>query len=142
MNFSFRQYLDHEARVAKGRSNGQPAPPVTQAAERERALHDDIQDECKRRRWLCLHGSMAHKTMRTVGEPDFTILADVGRVFFVECKTATGKLSPEQLALKCWAEMLGHEIHIVRSLDEFLKIVGPGKGVIENGMRKEEKGEA
>ena len=58
-----------------------------------------------------------------VAEPDFTILAGGGRVLFVECKTRTGKLSPAQAALKFHAEKLGHTVHVVRSLDEFLKLL-------------------
>jgi hypothetical protein len=62
---------------------------------------------------------MAHRTKRTEGEPDFIILAEGGRVLLVECKTATGKLSPEQQAVAAWAAKLGHSIKIVRSMDEF-----------------------
>ena len=67
---------------------------------------------------------MSQKTARTIGEPDWTLLADRGRVFFIECKTAKSKLTPEQLAIKCWAAKLGHTVHVVRSMAEFLQIVG------------------
>ena len=69
-----------------------------------------------------MHGSMAERTCRTLGEPDFVILADGGRVLFVECKTKTGKLSPAQAALKFHAEKLGHTVHVVRSLEQFLEV--------------------
>ena len=90
---------------------------------REAELHEEIFDECRRRGWIALHGSMAERTCRTLGEPDFTILADGGRVLFVECKTRSGKLSPAQAALKFHAEKLGHTIHVVRSLEEFRQIL-------------------
>jgi hypothetical protein len=86
----------------------------------ERELHEEIFDECRRRGWIALHGSMAERTCRTLGEPDFTILADRGRVFFVECKSRIGKLSPAQAALKHHAEKLGHRVNVVRSFGEFL----------------------
>jgi hypothetical protein len=92
-------------------------------AVREASLHEEIFDECRRRGWIALHGSMAERTCRTLGEPDFVILADGGRVLFVECKSRSGKLSPAQAALKHHAEKLGHTIHVVRSLDEFLKLL-------------------
>lgn len=101
----------------------QQAPVPDDAASDERKLHYAIIEHCKQRKWIYLHGSMAQPTARTVGEPDFTILADRGRVFFIEAKTAIGKLSPSQLALKVWAEQLGHTIHVVRSLKEFYSIV-------------------
>ena len=90
---------------------------------REAELHEAIFDECRRRGWIALHGSMAERTCRTLGEPDFVILADGGRVLFVECKSRTGKLSPAQAALKHHAEKLGHTVHVVRSLEEFLKLL-------------------
>ena len=90
---------------------------------REAELHEEIFDECRRRGWIALHGSMAERTCRTLGEPDFVILAGAGRVLFVECKTRTGKLSPAQAALKHHAEKLGHPIHVVRSREEFLNLL-------------------
>ena len=90
---------------------------------READLHEQIFDECRARGWIALHGSMAERTCRTLGEPDFTILAGGGRLLFVECKTRSGKLSPAQAALKFHAEKLGHTIHLVRSLEEFQKLL-------------------
>ena len=98
-------------------------PAARNGVIREASLHEEIFDECRRRGWIALHGSMAERTCRTLGEPDFTILADGGRVLFVECKTRTGKLSPAQAALKFHAEKLGHTIHVVRSLEEFQKLL-------------------
>lgn len=89
----------------------------------ERKLHDDIAAECKRRGWLAFHGSMAHRTKRTVGEPDFVILANGGRLYLVEAKTRTGKLRTEQLAVAAWCRKLGHTFHIVRSIEEFKDII-------------------
>jgi hypothetical protein len=66
---------------------------------------------------------MAHRTYRVEGEPDHTILADGGRVFFCEFKTSKGKLSTTQLGIKTWMEKLGHACYVIRSFDEFLKIV-------------------
>jgi hypothetical protein len=92
---------------------------------REACLHQAILDECRRRGWIALHGSMAHQTKRTIGEPDFVILADGGRVLLVECKSKEGKLRPEQAALHAWAAKLGHTVRVVRSLNEFLQIIHP-----------------
>lgn len=94
-----------------------------QTAERESDLHEQIRKECAARGWIGLHGSMAHRTHRSIGEADWTILASGGRVFFIECKTSKGKLSPAQLALHAWAERLGHKIFVARSLKEFCQIV-------------------
>ncbi len=84
----------------------------------EKALHAQIRDFCRARKWLYFTGSMAHRSRRTLGEPDFTILAP-GKVLFIECKTATGQLSDDQKQVQREADRLGHCIHIVRSLDDF-----------------------
>lgn len=89
---------------------------------REFELHAQILDECTRRGWICFHGSMAHKTKRVLGEPDFQILADGGRLLLIEAKTRRGKLSHEQAAMQAWARKLGHTIHVVRSFSEFLEV--------------------
>ena len=90
---------------------------------READLHEAIFDECRRRSWIALHGSMAERTCRTLGEPDFVILAEGGRVLFVECKSRTGKLSPAQVALKHHAWKLGHPVQVVRSMEQFLELL-------------------
>ena len=95
----------------------------TEHISREAELHEQVFAECRRRGWIALHGSMAERTCRTLGEPDFVILADGGRVLFVECKSRSGKLSPAQAALKFHAEKLGHAVHVVRSLQDFLKLL-------------------
>jgi hypothetical protein len=90
---------------------------------KESNLHSGIIAHCKSRGWIYFHGSMAHRTHRSVGEPDFIILADAGRVFFIEAKSKTGKLSPEQQGLIVWAKKLSHNVFVVRSMEEFMEIV-------------------
>lgn len=89
----------------------------------ETELHNAILEECKTRGWLPFHGSMAHRTYRTEGEPDFIIFADCGRVVAIECKRRRGKLSTAQLGIIAWAEKLGHKIHVITSIEEFREIV-------------------
>lgn len=85
----------------------------------ESKLHAAILEECERRGWLVFHGSMAHRTYRTPGEPDFIILADGGATILVEAKTRTGKLSTDQLGVMAMAKKLDHTIHVVRSMNDF-----------------------
>lgn len=96
---------------------------ASDAEEFESELHNRIIRYCKDNGWVYFHGSMAHRTRRQIGEPDFTIVADRGRVFFVEAKSANGKLRPEQRALQAWMLKLGHVLHVVRSMREFLKLI-------------------
>lgn len=130
MNMTSEWLRDYELRqrVKNGTTQAVPENAVTV----EKDLHYDIIEECKRRGWIYFHGSLAHKAMRTVGEPDFTILADKGRVFFVEAKTRQGKLSTEQLGLKMWAGKLGHQIQTVYSMEEFLSLLSSTKSHTPN----------
>lgn len=92
------------------------------AVERESDLHDQIFSECRKRQWIAFHGSMAERTHRTEGEPDFLILCPGGKQLLVEAKSRKGKLSPAQQAIKHHAGMLGHTVHVVRSFEEFIQI--------------------
>lgn len=116
---TMQEYLAYEARQAM-KWPKVVTPETTETVESD--LHSKIREECRSRGWICLTGSMAHRAMRTIGEPDFTVLADNGRVFFIEAKSKTGKLRPEQAAIAAWAKKLGHTIHVVRSMEEFLEI--------------------
>ena len=115
-SISHADYLAMLARTQKSVLND-PGSGVAIEAE----LHRDILSECRRRGWLAFHGSMAHRTSRTIGEPDFVILCDEGRVLLVEAKSKTGKIRPEQAALHVWAKTLGHKVWVVRSKNEFLE---------------------
>lgn len=117
-NVSSEWVRNYEAKHMK-----QPDQNPIDAACKERDLQMLILQYCNRKTWIALHGSMAKSTWRTPGEWDFTILADAGRVFFVEAKTGTGKLSAAQKAIHAWAHKLGHPVHVVRSYAEFLQVV-------------------
>jgi len=119
-NISPQQYAIYELKRTK---MPRLFPTASKSEEREKDLHNQILAECKRRGWIALHGSMAHSTFRTEGEWDFEIKADGGRSYMIEAKTSTGKLSPAQLALHAWARKLGHTVHVVRSIGEFLEVV-------------------
>lgn len=114
VRMSEQDYVAYQARHQK-----QP-PVASKGVELEGQLHDEILAECRRRGWIALHGRMDVATGRTVGEPDFTILADNGRVLLVEAKSRAGKLRPEQAALHAWARKLGHTVHVVRTFEEFI----------------------
>ena len=108
----------------EGRS-GQVTAALSAPASREKDLHADILSICRGRSWLCVHARMDRASTIGVGCPDFVVFADKGRVFVVEAKSRTGKLTPEQRAWLAWLEKLGHgkKAKVVRSLTEFLEFV-------------------
>lgn len=128
MTFSQSDYVAMVARLNKlpkmqERGRGDPIGPV----HKEDKIHDQIVQVCRGRGWIALHSRMDMATGRNVGEWDFTIMADGGRVFLIEVKTATGKLRPEQAGMIAWAAKLGHAVHVVRSLEEFCALVSVKK---------------
>jgi VRR-NUC domain len=133
MPISQSDYLAMKERTEKARGvrseqassafGDKPGTLAGDLSEDEGELHNDILAECRKRRWVVFHGAMNERSHRTVGEPDFIILADNGRVIFVEAKTRTAKLSPEQRAICHVAYVLGHTVHVCRSFNEFLKVI-------------------
>lgn len=93
------------------------------AVDKESDLHEAILADCRRRGWHAIHSRMDLPTTTGVGDPDFVILADLGKVYLVECKSKNGKLTTAQLALQTQAEVLGHTIHVVRSIQEYHDIL-------------------
>lgn len=124
--FTEQQLRDYEARAYARTSRGlvEVGEPVTDEGE----LHNEIFDYCRSKGWIPLHGSMANRTHRTEGEWDFTIVADNKRVFFIECKKKGGKVTTEQAGLIMQAARLGHQVYVVYSMDDFLKVIhGPSQ---------------
>lgn len=94
------------------------------AVERECDLHDDIIAFCKAQhpKWMFIHARMDQRSTIPVGAADFVIFMPGGKILILECKTKTGKCTPEQAGWALQLQMLGHEVHIVRSLEEFLRL--------------------
>ena len=89
----------------------------------ELALHREILKECQRRGWAYVYHNPTKPTGATLGTPDFIIYADKGRVFNIECKTRTGKLSKEQINFRDKLIGLGHHFEVVRSMKRFMEVV-------------------
>jgi hypothetical protein len=113
------QFQDMQARCSAGRGEAVPADAVTD----EGALHDEILAECRRRLWPVVHSRMDAPTTTARGCPDFVIFGSAGRVFAVECKTRTGKQTPEQIGWQMLLERNGHRYAVVRSMAEFLDLI-------------------
>lgn len=63
------------------------------------------------------------------GVADLTVLMPDGQLFFLECKSATGKVSPEQKAFAAAVEDRGARWACVRSIDD-LRAALAGWGVV------------
>jgi hypothetical protein len=99
------------------------AEAVGEGCDNESKLHEQIINECNRRGWYFVHSRMDMPTTNARGTPDFVIAADDGKVFWIEAKGAKTKVTPHQQGMLHWLERLKHRAVIVRSLEEFLKVV-------------------
>ena len=108
---------------ASEQPEGDKDAPQGQPCSKESDLHEDIGRYCREGGLLAFHGSMAHRTFRTLGEPDWIILMPDGRLFMAECKAKGGKLSDAQQGVIRWAEKLGHTIHIVWNFEQFKELI-------------------
>jgi hypothetical protein len=118
-NWTNEQLRDFEARRY---SSNHIQKVLSEPVSDESELHNAIIEYCKSKGWQYLHGSMAERTHRTLGEPDFIILAHGSQLRMVECKSKAGKLSLDQQAFIAHAKKNGHVVYVVRSMDEFEKL--------------------
>lgn len=90
-------------------------------------LHKEIMDFCKRQwpNWKYIHARTDERSTIQEGAPDFVLFLPRGGMLCIECKTRTGKLTAEQQAWQAQMQMLGHTIHVVRSMEQFLELVSP-----------------
>jgi len=104
-------------------------PLVREAAPKnsvlvESHLHESIVAYCNSNwpRWKYIRARMDRESTIAVGAQDFTIFMPGGRVLCVECKAKGKKRSMEQLNWAKEMEMLGHQVHLIYSFDEFLSL--------------------
>lgn len=120
-NISSQQLSAYLAREAQRKAEQRSPHEPTENEVGKGGLHEQIMAECERRGWICLHGSTAHRAMRTEGEFDFVILAEFGLNLHIEGKAKNRKLSPKQQQLHALARKLGHHPKVVQSFPEFLE---------------------
>ena len=99
-----------------------PGLPAGDDLPPEKLIQRRIIEYCRSQNWLCCAGAMHLPTARPPGEPDMYIWIP-GRIVPVEVKTSRGKLSPEQVVFHHLASKLGHQILVVRSLQEFIEAI-------------------
>lgn len=118
---------DYENMVARlERQRGvRPTVPKDQRIDYERDLHDFIIQWCNSEwpRVKFIHARMDKASTVDVGAPDFVLFLPGARILCVECKRHLGKQSKEQLIWSAEMKMLNHEIHVVRSKEQFLSLV-------------------
>lgn len=118
------EVMAHEMRVNPVAHSKSPSDAV----ERESKLHTDIIDWCNSQfpRWKFRHARLDRKTTEPLGIEDFTIFASDNRTFHFECKARGKKRTTEQLAWSFEMGRLGHVVHLVESMSQFLAVINSG----------------
>jgi len=99
---------------------------MCEAVPLEMPLHKRIMEHCDQQwpRWKYIRAASHRKSTIAEGCQDFTIFMPAGRTLCVECKARNEKPDKAQQAWHREMEMLGHNVHVVRNMDEFLRAVG------------------
>jgi len=110
------------AKVAAGRGAPMPEPP-DDAVDKESELHEQIIQEVTRRGLWFVHSRMDRPTTTARGVPDFIIANKGGQTLYVEAKSKTAKLTPEQIGTLHHLNMLDHKTAVVYNIEQFLKLL-------------------
>jgi VRR-NUC domain len=115
--------LEVDTYQARMRAKYQPVDAIGDFEGDESELHDQIISECQRRRFYFVHSRTDQRTTQQKGVPDFICAAPNGITYWIEIKTATGKLTPEQNVTRHVLGALDHQFHVVRSFAEFISVI-------------------
>ena len=91
---------------------------------KEAELHRLILDECARRRFYVVHSRCDRSTTQQKGVPDMLVAMPDGKTLWIEVKVGKNKLTAEQNVTRHVLAALDHKFYVVRSLNEFLTIIG------------------
>lgn len=118
-NITKFQFEQMQARSAHPSDNPRPSPPL------EKELHRQIMDHCDKQwpRWKYIHSRMDKSTRNEIGVPDFVIALPNRRTRFIEAKRSGEKPTLAQSAWHAEMTKLGHTVHIVHDMKEFLDAV-------------------
>ena len=133
VTFSQSDFTAHQLRQATAKASRMPVGASggvsgidSNPVERESALAKAILAHCAAQwpRWKVKFARTDKKSTLPVGCHDMTIFANDGRIFCFELKRGKEKPSHEQLIWNAELANLGHLVHVIRSMPEFLDAVG------------------
>lgn len=126
VRWTAEQAIAHEERLARVKPG--LLKKVATAVDKEIPLHNRIIEWCLKQwpRIKYIHANPAVKSTIAKGANDFFLFLPGGKILLIECKTRDGKLSKDQLIWGAEMRALGHTVHTVRSMEEFLTLINNG----------------
>jgi len=88
--------------------------------EAESVLQRDAEDYCRRCGWRYFH--MKYPQGNMAGLPDLLVWAKGGFEMF-EFKSKKGRLSSDQKKFIEDVKALGHEVHVIKTMEQFINIM-------------------
>ena len=112
------------ARTERNSKRNAPLPGDFAAFDLESKLASEIRKHCDHQWpvWKIISARPDEKSTIQPGAQDMTIFMPGSRVLCLELKSKTGKRSPAQLAWAAQMRMLGHKVHCIRTVEEFLNL--------------------
>jgi len=116
--------FDYQQMLARVSRKNQEQIPQDAVSREVSELHEPIIRWCQAQVPFVpfIHARTDRKSTIAEGAPDFAIFYQ-GHALLIECKTKTGKMSPEQLGWALAAERQHFRVLVVRSMSEFLEAV-------------------
>lgn len=128
MPISKLQFQQMQENVSKGKMNRLAgyAEPLAERETGKGGLHQQVLAYCDSKwpRWMVIYARTDKPSTLPVGSPDLTILLPNGKLLLVELKAKGKKPTTDQMAWHIQAKMIGHKVHVVRSLDELKLLTG------------------
>jgi hypothetical protein len=125
-DFTSQWLMEREARAASKRAplpNAKSGVPVGYSPERR--LREQILAYCASQwpRWKVKTARTDMPSTLGVGVHDLTLFASRSRTFCIELKSSRGKLGPEQRDWKYELFLVGHEVEVFTTFEQFLALI-------------------
>lgn len=127
MSLTNEQYYEILARTQRNKLREPPSE--FKPCEKEvgkGGLHEQIMHHCDHQwpRWKYIHARTDVPSTIQTGAPDFPVIyLPAGKILIIEAKRGEEKLKTAQNIFIHELAMLGHKVEIVRSFEQFLKLV-------------------
>jgi len=125
--FTNAWYLQMQAKFSKGKSQLDAPAQSSKLATRETGkggLNEQIAEWCKAQwpKWVILSARTDMPSTLPLGAHDMTVFGPYPKIILCENKSSKGKRTIEQQHWARYLEILGWQVHVVQSFEQFLEL--------------------